>query len=91
MEVFFVKAINLNYQNVTLFKNQKNGTLSGVEQIFETANDSEIKNGKNPIISAIHSKDTDLLKEGLLCYIYSAISWANHCTSFETFHDTNFR
>ncbi len=60
---FFVKAVNLNYQNVTLFKNQKIGTLSGIQQIFDTADESQTRNDKNPTISAIHSKDSDLLKE----------------------------
>ena len=60
---FFVKAVNLNYQNVTLFKNQKIGTLSSIEQIFDTADESQTRNDKNPTISAIHSKDSDLLKE----------------------------
>ncbi len=60
---FFVKAVNLNYQNVTLFKNKKNGTLSGIKQIFDTADYSQTSNDKNPTISAIHSKDINLLKE----------------------------
>ncbi len=35
----------------------------GIEQIFDTAGDSLTRNGKNPTISAIHSKDIGLLRE----------------------------
>ena len=34
---FLVKAVNLNFQNVTLFKNQKIGKLSDIEEVLNTA------------------------------------------------------
>ena len=38
---------------------------AGIKQIFNTADYSQTSNDKNPTISAIHSKDINLLNERL--------------------------
>ena len=50
---FVVKAVNLNLENVTLFKNQKIGTLSGVEEVISTMDENVPASERCPSVSLI--------------------------------------
>ena len=60
---FLVKAVNLNFQNVTLFKNQKFGKLSDIEEVLNTAHDYQIQHDEHPVVSPIQTENIDFLHD----------------------------
>ena len=60
---FLVKAVNLNFQNVTLFKNQKIGKLSDIEEVLNTAHDYQIQHDEHPVVSPIQTENIDFLHD----------------------------
>jgi hypothetical protein len=60
---FLVKAVNLNFQNVTLFKNKKIGKLSDIEEVLNTAHDYQIQHDEHPVVSPIQTENIDFLHD----------------------------
>ena len=60
---FMVKAVNLNFRNVTLFKNKKIGKLSEIEEVLDTPNDYQIRNDQYPTVFSIQTENIDFFRE----------------------------
>ena len=60
---FLVQAVNLNPQPVTLFKNQKIGTLSSFDEVLNNSSDCHSTTEQQPYISSVQTGSVDPFHE----------------------------